>query len=251
MKPRYDYTVAGLDGFLSRSIDSVGLGGFRSPTNQIRFDSAQISGALGDAFRLRNILLEGKAGKITYFDDGGNSVLVEGQLDNQATGFKVFDNSGVGVAQFGRFTDGSTALKVAKSGIDVASAVNDQLIFNSSQNVFKIVKSDTAVTTNAVATAAAGSFASGSTTVTIPHGLTFIPTVIAFIQDTDYTPNRFRLLPLTTYADVSGTRCNWITYSVDADSSNIYLLSSLVATGGTGNTGIKTIKYFLLQESAN
>ena len=247
MDNEYSYEDSGLDKFLSRSVDKLAT----VPSSQIRFDSAQISGAIGDAFRMRNILMEGKAGKQTYFDDDGNPVITQGQLDDQAFGLRVLDTSGVNIAQFGRFPDGSTALKIAKSGYDVTSALNDQLIFNSSQNIFKIVSSGTAITTNATATAAAANFASGSTTVTIAHGLSFIPTVIAFIQDTDYTPNRFRSLPWTTYANVSGTVCNWITYSVDADASNIYLLSSCVATGGTANTGNKTIKFFLLQESAN
>jgi len=247
MDNEYSYEDSGLDKFLSRSVDKLTT----VPSSQIRFDSAQISGAIGDAFRMRNILMEGRVGKQTYFDDDGNAVITQGQLDDGAFGLRILDTSGVNIAQFGRFTDGSTALKIAKSGYDVTSALLDQLVFNSDQNIFKIVDSVTATTTDATATAAAGSFASGSTTVSIAHGLNFIPTVLAFIQDTDYTPNRFRSLPWTTYTNVSGTVCNWITYSVDADASNIYLLSSCVATGGTASTGTKTIKIFLLQESAN
>src|SRR3990167_972769 len=163
MDNEYSYEDSGLDKFLSRSVDKLTT----VPSSQIRFESAEISGAIGDAFRMRNILMEGRVGKQTYFDDDGNAVITQGQLDDGSFGLRILDTSGVNIAQFGRFTDGSTALKIAKSGYDVTSALLDQLVLNSDQDIFKIVDSVTATTTDPTAPAAAGSFASGSTTVTI------------------------------------------------------------------------------------
>jgi len=78
-----------------------------------------------------------------YLDSNGNVVARFGEQADGTINAKFFDTSAVGVAQFGRFADGSTALKVAKSGIEVSTATNDQLIFNSSQDVFKIVAAGT------------------------------------------------------------------------------------------------------------
>ena len=80
MDNEYSYEDSGLDKFLSRSVDKLTT----VPSSQIRFDSAQISGAIGDAFRMRNILMEGRVGKQTYFDDDGNAVITQSPPDDGA-----------------------------------------------------------------------------------------------------------------------------------------------------------------------
>lgn len=82
---RYDYTQAGFDGFLNRSIDSTGQSGLGSPaqippSRAVAFDRQQISGAFGDSIQIGNILLNGVEGRISIFD-GENEVVRLGELD--------------------------------------------------------------------------------------------------------------------------------------------------------------------------
>ena len=79
----YDYTDSGFDSFLSRSVDDVpqvNLDSQGPQTTQIRYDSAQVTGKLGDTLTLGNIKLDGVAGRISIFD-GGNEVVRIGELD--------------------------------------------------------------------------------------------------------------------------------------------------------------------------
>jgi hypothetical protein len=83
MKPGddYDYTNAGLDGFLSRSIDNldqVNLDAAGPRSTAIRYDSAQQSGAMGDRIRLGKITIDGQAGNIIG-NDGTNDFLLIGE----------------------------------------------------------------------------------------------------------------------------------------------------------------------------
>lgn len=76
-----DYHDAGFDSFLSRSIDDTPqqtLDSQGPTTTQIRYDSAGITGALGDSIRLGRIYLNGSSGTIVM-NDGTNDVLLIGE----------------------------------------------------------------------------------------------------------------------------------------------------------------------------
>lgn len=78
---QYDLTDAGFDGFLSRSVDDTARTNLDSPTNtsqQVAFDRNQITGALGDTFRIGRIYFDGSNGTI-IMNDGQNDVLLIGQ----------------------------------------------------------------------------------------------------------------------------------------------------------------------------
>lgn len=78
--PSYSYTEAGFDSFLSRSIDNltqVNLDSQGPQSTQMRFDSAQVSGALGDTLRLGKVKLNGAQGNITI-NDGNNDFFLVG-----------------------------------------------------------------------------------------------------------------------------------------------------------------------------
>lgn len=83
MKPNnYDYTQAGFDGFLNRSIDNDAQINLDSPSQgppsqAISFDQAQLSGAIGDTMRVGNISINGAAGNITA-NDGTNDFFILG-----------------------------------------------------------------------------------------------------------------------------------------------------------------------------
>lgn len=82
----YDYEKAGFDGFLSRSIDEVSqvnLDAAGPNSRQLRYDSAQISGMLGDKFQVGNILIDGVNGRIDIVEGKtGNVVVRIGSLDD-------------------------------------------------------------------------------------------------------------------------------------------------------------------------
>lgn len=71
--------------------------------------------------------------------------------------------------------NGQPVLRVAKEGFDAVTGTNDQLIFNSAQNIFKIVDTDTA-TINVPSSA--DDF---SDSITIDHNLGFVPSYDAYL----------------------------------------------------------------------
>lgn len=102
------------------------------------------------------------AGNTLYYDINGNpSVLLGTRQANSV--------NGIGKSQQGFF--------VSQSGINVTSATDSQLIFNSGNDVFKIVKTFTmslkvvVTVTNNVA----------YNVTTLPHGLTYSPAYLAYI----------------------------------------------------------------------
>jgi hypothetical protein len=85
MNPQNEYTYeqAGFDGFLSRSIDNlsqVNLDSAGPQSTAIRYDSAQVSGLLGNTIRIGSIYLDGVKGRISIYD-GNNEVIRLGELD--------------------------------------------------------------------------------------------------------------------------------------------------------------------------
>lgn len=125
---------------------------------------------------------------------------------------------------------------VTKDGVDVTTNTDPaQFIFNSNQNVFKIVGSGTypAQTTTAP-----------TTTNTITHSLGFVPAVLMYT----FVSGLYRPVPYTQMNTADGTLSYHVTYSVDATSLNI-IFQYNNAVGPIGSS--LPIKYYLLQETAN
>lgn len=94
----------------------------------------------------------------------------------------VQDDSSVPVVSIGNIGTDTNGLKewgmkVAKPGIDVTQATDDQLFFNSQQDVFKIIY------TNTQTLAGAGAGSSNGVTVTIPGTFAALPAVLAFLTN--------------------------------------------------------------------
>lgn len=73
----YDYTSAGLDGFLSRSIDNLVQETLDSPgpvSNSMAYDRNQVTGPLGDTLQIGNIRLENT--RIVVSDGSNDFVLI-------------------------------------------------------------------------------------------------------------------------------------------------------------------------------
>lgn len=218
-----DYESAGFDAFLSRSIDNltqVNLSSPGPPSNQIAYDRTQISGQLGDILQVGNIGLNGAESGIELKDGSARTLFI------------------------GKDSKGNQAVKIAKAGFDAKDARDDQLNFNSAQNILKVVKTGVNhVTSNGAPT----------NWVTIPHGLGYAPVPLVFLNDVNLSPIASHAnIPLPTYSTITvdtGTQQvkfqTWLHAIADADNLYVVLFNSL------GTAQNINFKYFLLQETAN
>lgn len=85
-RQRYDYTTAGFNGFLTRSIGGgqpltlTEADQQAATTRSISFDRSQITGALGDTLQIGQISLNGAEENI-ILSDGDNNRLLLGRQD--------------------------------------------------------------------------------------------------------------------------------------------------------------------------
>jgi hypothetical protein len=147
-------------------------------------------------------------------------------------------------ALFGRDGIGNYVVKIAKDGYNVLTATDDELIFNSANNLFKIVSTGTVD----MGTSTVGSAA---TVVDIAHGLPSPPTIIAFGTVTDATFGT-RIVPLphytlgTTSGISSATRIITASLTMSTNSTNI----RFVLQGNAIDTSA-TVRYYIIRETAN
>jgi len=162
------------------------------------------------------------------------------ELDNENV-TKIYNGSD-GVPRI--YIDGSKGIiKVAPAGVDVTKALDTELLFNSAQRTLKIVTSGTYVLNRPANT--------NVFSQSIPHGLTFTPTVIFNVEQTTSQPGYW-------YSGSQNLRINYVTGAigempmVTANSSQI-TFSTIAPTNNGEYPSAKTFtfKYYLLQESAN
>lgn len=179
-----------------------------------------------------------------------NKNILELKNNEVTTFFK--DDTGTRRVLMGKGASGFYGLKVSQSGVDVYSAGDDELVFNSDNNVFKIVESGTtSITTPSITNSAVGYY-TDQTTVTISHSLGFTPAVIAF---TGLTGNN---IPLPAYGvisyDATAKNSDYIYTSVSSTEVRIIgKAEQMIFTAGSETAGGNTynIRYYLLQETAD
>lgn len=176
------------------------------------------------------------------------------KLQNESVTKIYKDKNGVNNILIGIDSSGSSRIIVAEDGVDVLTATDDQLIFNSRQNILKIVKEvDLTLTISHVAGAA------GNPNVTqqavIAHGLSFIPTPSSNIVIPTYFSGLFDTSPTTNetnpalvYANVSGSLKLLSVAKVNVDATNVYLTATIDNTLPT-DPYTYSAKVLLLQES--
>src|SRR5688572_1485003 len=248
-----DYTKAGFDGFLSRSIDDLSQTNLDSAgpvSTSLRYDSSQVSGMLGDSYRMRNVLFDGKNGRTSYFNNQ-DPFLLEGELFDGARGIRFQNPSGKGLAQFGVFSNGRVALKVAKDGFDAGTADDVDLVFNSENNLFKIVDSKVVVVPGITTVADGTNTYSGGQTTAYPHELGFAPLVIAFVESS----GGYTLMPYSEVVSANdangGIISNIYRITTTKESVLIFRYAVSYSPGILGQTlSPVNVKYFLLQETA-
>lgn len=144
-------------------------------------------------------------------------------------------------------------LRISKAGFDAETAADNELVFNSSNNVFKIVLSGTG-TFPATSVSTAGSGATSDTKEnTFAHGLGYTPAFLAYME---FGGARI-LVPATQTQLVGGGGSNksilfkeWVV-SVDSVNITFQASSKLIAddarSGGTPEVGCR---YYLMVETA-
>lgn len=129
-------------------------------------------------------------------------------------------------------------VRIAKEGYDQSTATNDQLIFNSEQNVLKVALSGTA-TVNVTSVGVTAS-------ISIDHGLGSPPIVVAAVADPS-TPTAKITVPYMYFSDAT----HFIIADITMDSTRVYFRISTGSGMGAGTLGDWVFKYYILQESAS
>ena len=168
---------------------------------------------------------------------------------------QVFNDSTDRRVLLGKGKDDFYGLKVSKPGFDVYDATDDELAFNSDQNVFKIVLSGT------TSVSISGSFPSFvPQTATVAHGLGTTPAFTVYVENPNYSTltgliassgQGLTATPFTVYYNNSVTVEALLTISARADATNLYIdiiNLTLVSTGFPSWTW--NLKYYIMQETA-
>lgn len=146
--------------------------------------------------------------------------------------------------------------KVAEDGTDVLTATNDQLIFNSEQNIFKVAESGTV----ALVSQTVGAGLSVDQKFTIPHNLGRVPAFNAFVLVTNTGQAAINQFPSTYYVSISnlysytesgGTGLNYA-HAAGIDAQNFYFTRSVFnGSASTQTITASTLKYYIYEETAN
>lgn len=137
-------------------------------------------------------------------------------------------------ALFGRDGSGNYVVKVAKNGFDVLTASDGDLIFNSANNLFKIVYTSPTVSIPSSGTA--------TSTVTVAHGLSYTPTILAFAS----VASVYQPTPAIDVNTTTGAVLSKVEAYVDA--TNVTIKATY--PGSTVPSG-NSVKYYLMRETAN
>lgn len=165
------------------------------------------------------------------------------QIDHANNRLLVVDENNVPKLLAGVDGDGAIKVKLAQDGVDVLGATDEQLVWSSDFNSFKIV--DTFTDTNPALThTASGSWGSTSRNHNIPNTYGFIPTIMAVANISGgYWP-----LPLSFF-DPAGPI--FIKIGVKADADNITVNTTIMTNNVTTTYAAIDIKYYVLRETAN
>lgn len=140
-------------------------------------------------------------------------------------------------------------LRTSPAGVDVFTATASQFTFNSANNVFKIVSQGTITTTTLSTNPPANEYGFSETTQNIAHGLGYAPIIIAYQYDSvsgAYVP-----LPYSSAARGAANAAVWENYSISVNATNVTMYQSILSYNMAASSGGFSIKYYLLQETAN
>lgn len=200
--------------------------------------------------------LDAESATKVYYNPQGKVGEINGLLPNGlGVGTLLKDTAGRNSIAMYIDNAGQPILKVAKTGKDAVTDGASDMIFNSAQNVFKIVGSGT-LTIPAMTLGAAvqtNTYTTTTTSATNTHNLGYIPAVIAYVLNSS---GQYETFPYTgNSAGGPGGGIYTVYSGISVTSTQIYAYSGIVAYGAYVFTGAgeiaRPLKYFLLQETAN
>ena len=175
------------------------------------------------------------------------------KLSDSLSPFQISDGSN-NILNIGKDSTGAYSMKVAKPGYDAFNASDANLIFNSNQNVLKVVTTGSVVLPTYTVTSGAG-WAVSSVAIppnaVVAHNIGGAPMVFAFMQVTGPGGATLLALPSTDSGLVGTAYYSTHTYFA-INGTYMEIGQSTITNGnvGTMTAGGQTIVYWILQESA-
>jgi hypothetical protein len=231
------------------------------PTNSYDSNTNQSYG-FTDAFKVQtgnmrgtqtigygSVKLDGAHNRITVGGTGTNLILGDQSDTNNTFGFSVSDGTNPRLLA-GEYPDGSIKIKLSQKGYDVNTATDDQLIWSSDFNSFKIVMSGT------VSASPPASWTDSQVIrTTIVHGQTNIPAFLVYVTNPNtgvgYISSGLSNLPSSIYYPGGGGGAVLMSQA-GVDNTNLYIdLINMTGVTATGfNTLSWTYKYYILKETS-
>lgn len=171
--------------------------------------------------------------------------------DDKNDRFYVTDSNNVPVALLGKDSAGNIVVKVAMSGQNVISAPDNELIFNSQQDTFKIVdKLSTTFTVTSTTSAV------GYGTATITHNLGYVPLTLSTVTITQDWNGGTGIFPVpylnpATNTGVDSGQLFVIVSFVRVQSVTSSAITFYIGELAGGSTIAGTITTYFLQETAS
>jgi hypothetical protein len=165
---------------------------------------------------------------------------------------KVFkDENGVNRIIMGRYPDGTYGIKASPEGVDVVTAAENQLVFNSNRNMFKIYETDVVPYSYSFPLHGASSNGVDLESFSIPHDLGYPPVFVVYFDISTYKA------PVPhTGINAFAANANAI-FTVDAISNDTEILITVGQAWWTGAGGSipalsssGDFRYYILQETA-
>lgn len=152
----------------------------------------------------------------------------------------------------GLLSDGTFGMKVSQDGYDVSTATDDQLVFNSNYNMFKIVASGS-VNLGIVYTGT--TVAAGTQSYTLTHNLGYAPVVMAYSTqpDANMLVTSLVALPYATFFTSGVLNGEFIatTYYTVTSTTVTFYVTHHTGTDYAPITPTWNVKYYLMRETAN
>jgi len=195
--------------------------------------------------QVNSLMREVADSRVTNVFKGPNNInaLINGKLPNDlGYGFQFSDSDGVPRILGYIDANNNPKLRISESGIDVTTATNDQLTFNSDNNLFTIVDSGTAVVTLANPVT---HFSTTETTVT--HGLGYAPAFQVFCT---VDPSLGGELIAAPFSGFDGTGA--FAFSIKVRVTTTQIIFGVQPNAASAYDGTSwSFKYYLLQETAS
>ncbi len=199
-------------------------------------------------------------GDVSNEDVVNNINNVVRELNNRDTVQVFKDDTGTRRVLLGKGKDGFYGIKVSQEGSDVYDASDDDLVFNSNQNVFKVVATGNTTIPSFDST-------TGYSSVTVPHGQNHIPLVQIYangaivdgsisIISTGYIPLPITFSPVALasnyyFENTGGGTYRPLGLNYAVDDTNIYIQAGCDPSLSSFIFDDVPVTYYILQETAN